>query len=139
MILWTLHQKKEIFFFPHHFYSILKDDVINREEYKNVNKFYQTMKLKDLGKLNKIYNFQDTVILCEIFEQWSEYLQRHFKNNPRKCNSASSFERSTLQLMSILERNEDKARINTFSYTSKTHSTLEEKNSFLSLLNIFIF
>ena len=57
------------FFFPHHFYSILKDDVINREEYKNVNKFYQTMKLKDLGKLNKIYNFQDTVILCEIFEQ----------------------------------------------------------------------
>ena len=69
MILWTLHQKKEIFFFLHRFYSIVKDDVINREEYKNVNTFYQTMKLKDLGKLNKIHNFQDTVILCEIFEQ----------------------------------------------------------------------
>ena len=49
------------------------------------------------------------------------------KNNPRKCNSVSSFERSTLQLMTILERNEDKDRINTFLYTSKTHSTLEEK------------
>ena len=44
---------------------------MTREEYDydNVKKFYQTLKLKDLGELNKIYNFQDTVILCEIFEQ----------------------------------------------------------------------
>ena len=46
---------------------------------------------KDLGELNKIYNFQDTIILCEIFEQRSERLQQLFKYNPRKCNSASSF------------------------------------------------
>ena len=55
-------------FLPHHFYSSLKDDVITREEYKNVKKIYQAMKLKDLGERNKIYNFQDTIILCEIFE-----------------------------------------------------------------------
>ena len=29
------------------------------------------MTLQDLGELNKIYNFQDTVILSEMFEQRS--------------------------------------------------------------------
>ena len=79
------------FFLPHNFYSSLKDDIMTLEEYENVKKFYLTMKLKNLGELNKIYNFQDTMNLCEIFEQWSEYLQKLFKNNPCKCNSASLF------------------------------------------------
>ena len=79
------------FFLPHNFYSSLKDDIMTLEEYENVKKFYLTMKLKNLGELNKIYNFQDTIILCEIFKQRSEHLQKLFKYNPRKCNSASSF------------------------------------------------
>lgn len=33
------------------------------------------MKLANLGKLNKIYNFQDAIILCEIFQQGSLCLQ----------------------------------------------------------------
>ena len=41
--------------------------------------------------LNKIFNFQGTIILCEIFEQKSKQLQKLFKYNPRKCDSASSF------------------------------------------------
>ena len=49
------------------------------------------MRLKNLGDMNMIYNFQDTLILCEIFEQRSVLLQELFKFNPRKCNSASSF------------------------------------------------
>ena len=32
-------------------------------------------------------------------------------------------ERSTLQPMSIMRRDEDKDKINSFPYTSKTHST----------------
>ena len=64
---------------------------MTKEEYDNVKKFYLILKLKDLGKLNKIYNFQGAVILCEIFEQRSEHLQKLFKFNPRKCNSTSSF------------------------------------------------
>ena len=62
-----------------------------KDEYENVKKFYQTLKLKNLGEVNKIYNFQDTIILCEIFEQRSSHLQKLFKFNPRKCNSTSSF------------------------------------------------
>ena len=79
-------------FFPsHQFYSSLKDNIMTDEEYENVKKSYQTMKLVNLGKLNKIYNFEDTIILCEIFKQRSSHLQDLFKFNPRKCNSASSF------------------------------------------------
>ena len=51
------------------------------------------MKLKNLGELNEIYNFQDTIILCKVFEERSQHLQKFFKYNPHKCNSASSFSR----------------------------------------------
>ena len=79
------------FFLPHQFYSSMKDSTTSEEEHENVKKFYATLKLRNLGELNHIYNFQDTIILCEIFEQRCLYLQEIFKYNPRKCNSASSF------------------------------------------------
>ena len=44
-----------------------------------------------------------------------------------KSKRTESYERSTLQLMSIMVRNEEKDKINSFPYTSKTHSTLKEK------------
>ena len=37
-----------------------------------------------MGEINRIYNFQDTIILSELLKQI-------FKYNPKKCNSASSF------------------------------------------------
>ena len=49
------------------------------------------LRLKTLGDMNRIYNFQDTLILCEIFEQRASLLEKLFKFNPRKRNSASSF------------------------------------------------
>ena len=48
--------------------------------------FYSSLKEKNI-----FYNIQDTLILCEIFEQRSMLLEKLFKFNPRKCNSASSF------------------------------------------------
>ena len=48
-------------------------------------------RLKTLGDSNRIYNFQDTAILCEVFEQRFSLLQKLFKYNTKKCNSASSF------------------------------------------------
>ena len=48
-------------------------------------------KPRTLGDLNRIYNIQDTLIFCTIFEQRSQLLQELFKFNPRKCNSASAF------------------------------------------------
>ena len=70
------------FFLPHHFHSSLKDTTRSDEEYENVKKLYQTMKLENLVELNKIYTFQDHIILCEIFEQRSVHLQKPFQHNP---------------------------------------------------------
>ena len=61
--------ENDIFFLPHHFYSSLKDTIISKEEYESVKRLYRTLKLENLGELNKLYNFQDTIILCEIFEE----------------------------------------------------------------------
>ena len=81
----------EEFFKPHLFYSSMKDSVLSDKDYENVKKFYVTLKLSYLGETNQIYNFQDTIILCEIFEQRSQIFKKTFKFNPRKCNSASLF------------------------------------------------
>ena len=43
-----------------------------------------------LSDLNALYNFQDTIALCEIFENRAENLQQKFKFNPRKCSYAST-------------------------------------------------
>ena len=69
----------------------MKERNISLEEYENVKKFLTVLRLKPLGDLNRIYNFQDTAILCEIFERRASLLQKLFKFNARKCNSASSF------------------------------------------------
>ena len=82
---------RQRFFLYEDFYSGLKEKNISEEEYENVKKFFKILRLKTLGDLNRIYNFQDTAILCEIFEQRSSLLQNLFKFNAKKCNSASTF------------------------------------------------
>ena len=87
------------FFSYEDFYSDLKEKTISKEEYENGKKFCKILKLKTLGDLNLIYNFQDTTILCEIFEERSS-LQKLFKYNAKKCNSASSFSEFVQRLKS---------------------------------------
>ena len=41
------------------FYSSLKEKNISDEEYENVKRFFTVLRLKTLGDLNRIYNFQD--------------------------------------------------------------------------------
>ena len=48
-----------------------------------------------------------------------------------KNKKIEPYERSTLQLMSIIQRNKDKDKINSFPYTSKIHSTLRKKKFIL--------
>ena len=84
-------QPKDDFFERKDFYSSLEEKDISVEEYENVKKIFKHLRLKTLGDMNRIYNFQDTLILCEIFEQRASLLEQLFKFNARKCNSASSF------------------------------------------------
>ena len=67
------------------FYSTLKEKNISQEEYENVNFFFTILRLKTLGDLNRIYNFQDAAILCEILESRSVLLQKLFKFNPKNA------------------------------------------------------
>ena len=75
--------KEGNFFLPHHFYLSLKK-TITTEDYNSIKTLYQMMKLKTLGELNKLYNFQDNIILRKIFENRSHQLQKLFKYNPKK-------------------------------------------------------
>ena len=47
--------------------------------------------MRNLGDLNNLCTFQDTIILCEIFVSRTNLLNEKFKFNPRRCNSASAF------------------------------------------------
>ena len=95
---------KEDFFQKKNFYSELKEKNISDQEYENVKKNFMLLRLKTLGDMNRIYNFQDTLILCEIFEQRASLLEKLFKFDTRKCNSTSSFS-------GIVHRNKSKCNI----------------------------
>ena len=49
------------------------------------------LEIRRLGDFNALYNFQDTNILCKIFESRATFLNDKYNFNPRKCNSASTF------------------------------------------------
>ena len=56
--------------------------------------------MQNVSDLNALYNFQDTIILCEIFENRAENMLQKFKFNPRKCSSASTLSGAIQRYMS---------------------------------------
>lgn len=67
------------FFEIHQFYSNKKDTVISDEEYQKVKKFYKLLKMSNLEELYKIYNFQGTIMLCELLEHRSDLLKKYIQ------------------------------------------------------------
>ena len=61
-----------------------------------------------------------TLKLCYLMNSIRQYLKK-------KILKMEPYQRSTLQLLSIMVRKEGKDKINSFPYNSKTHSTLKEK------------
>ena len=51
---------------------------------------YETLRIRNLGEMNDLYNMQDVILLCEIIESRFQQMHEKFGFNPRKCNSASS-------------------------------------------------
>ena len=94
----------EEFFNKDDFYSTFREKAIDEQEYEDVKKIFKLLNLNTLGDLNKYYNIQDTLILCMIFERRLDMLQRLFKFNRRKCNSASA-------LLGYAHRNKSKCNI----------------------------
>ena len=81
---------KTDFFEKTNFYSSLKNSTISDQEYEDVKKLFCLMKMQDLSDLNALYNFQNTIILGEIFENRAKNMLQKFKFNPRKSSSAST-------------------------------------------------
>ena len=72
------------------FYSELKQKHITNEEFENSKFLYKTLKMRNLGDLNDLYNAQDVILLCELIENRFQFMQDKYGFNPSKCNSASS-------------------------------------------------
>ena len=72
------------------FFSELKLSAVSDENYENSKYLYQTLKMRNLGDLNDLYNAQDVILLTEIIESRFEAIQNTYGFNPRRCNSVSS-------------------------------------------------
>ena len=78
-------------FFEHtEFYSSLKQANFSTTEYENCKYLFKTLKMRNLGDLNDLYNMQDTILLCEIIENRFQVMQEKIGFNLRKINSAST-------------------------------------------------
>ena len=72
------------------FFSELKPTAVNDNGFENSKYLYQTLKMRNLGDMNDLYNAQDVILLCEIIENRFQVINGNHGFNPRKCNSASS-------------------------------------------------
>ena len=72
------------------FFSELKLQAVDGESYENSKFLFKTLKMRNLGDLNDLYNTQDVILLCEILESSFQVMQNTYGFNPRKCNSAST-------------------------------------------------
>ena len=66
------------------FYSDLKQKAVNDSD--DVSSFYlcRTLKMKNLGDMNDLYNDQDVVLLCVIGENRFQFMHDRYGFNPRK-------------------------------------------------------
>ena len=72
------------------FFSELKLQAVDEESYENSKFLYKTLKMRNLGDLNDLYNTQDVILLGEILESTFQAMQNTYGFNPRKYNSAST-------------------------------------------------
>ena len=72
------------------FFNELKQSAVNDNDYENSKYLYQTLKMRNLGDMNDLYNAQDVILLCEIIENRFQAMNDTYGFNPRKCNSANS-------------------------------------------------
>ena len=75
------------------FFIELKQSAVNDDGYENSKFLYQTLKMRNLGDLNDLYNAQGVILLTEIIESQFEAMKNTYGFNPRKCNSASLMSR----------------------------------------------
>ena len=82
------------------FFSELKQSAVDDADYANSKYLYQTLKMRNLGDLNDLYNAQGVILLCEIIENHFQAMNETYGFSPRKRNSDSSMSGSIEREMS---------------------------------------
>ena len=73
-----------VFFEKSEFFSDLKQKAVSDSDYKSSFSLYQTLKLRNLGDINNLYNAQDVISICEIGENRFQFMHDTYGFNPRK-------------------------------------------------------
>ena len=82
--------ENEVFWEKTEFFSELKQRAVKARNYENSFYLYQTLKMRNLGDMNDLYNAQDIILLAEIIENRFQFMHERYGFNPRCCNSAST-------------------------------------------------
>ena len=59
------------------FSANLKLQTVDEESYENSKFLYKTLKMRNLGDLNDLYNTQDVILLSEILESRFQAMQKN--------------------------------------------------------------
>ena len=73
-----------IFFTKGEFYSTLKGNLISDGKYENSKIALYWAKMRDVSDSNDLYNAQDVIFLCEIFENQFQIMYEKNITTPEK-------------------------------------------------------
>ena len=127
-----LTPENDVFFEKSEFYSNLKQKAIRDSDYKSSFFLYRTLKMRNLGVMNDLYNAQDVILLCEIAENRFQFMHDQYGFNPRKCNSANTLsgciEREMLHVIIALPTS--KEAVDIFEQTITGFSSVNTRLAF---------
>ena len=78
-----------VFFSKGEFFTMLKRQAVDGDDYENSKKLYILPKMRNLSDLNDLYNARNVILLLEIIENGFQEMQNECRYNPRKINSSS--------------------------------------------------
>ena len=83
-----LTPENDVFFKKSEFYSNLKQKSVSNSNNGSYFSLYETLKMRNLGDMNDLYNAQDAILLCDIGENIFQFMHDQYGFNPIKCTSA---------------------------------------------------
>ena len=89
------------FFSEEEFFSMLKRQSVNKEDYDNSKKLFVLLKMRNISDLNDLCNVQNVILLMVIIENIFQEMQTETDYNPMKISSAS-------KLSSCIQREQSK-------------------------------
>ena len=85
----TSGQKMKIFSRKANF-SALINQATSETENEDARFLYKTLLIRNVGEVNDIYNAEDVILPCEIFENRASFIHEIYGISARSCNSATS-------------------------------------------------